>query len=92
MTSGCHSVSSPNVMMSKSWHNGSAQSTHHSVRELRQIAWRRAEQPGVSLCVAVDACPIKETNCILDLPILLRQGEPGTSQYIWHKEKDLRFI
>ncbi len=24
----------------------------------------------------------KGTNCIFDLPFLLRQGEPGTSQYI----------
>ena len=30
----------------------------HIVRELLQIAWHRAEPPGVSLCVAVDLCPI----------------------------------
>ncbi len=31
---------------------------NHIVQELSQIAWRRTEPPGMSLCVTVDSCPI----------------------------------
>ena len=70
---------------------------HHIVRELRQIALRRAEPPGVSLCVAVDSCPINVkifvwapsstliAQTLVSLYMLPRASEVHALNVIWKK-------